>query len=345
MFAWILRRVSAKLAGWKEQLISKGGKEILLKSVVQALPNYAMSIFKLPVSLCKSIEQKIAQFLWQNSYTKSGIHWKSWDLLQERKENGGLGFRDLLSLNKALLGKQAWRISQCPSSLWSRVFKGLYFHSTDFWHAPRGSTPSWGWQSLLLGRDSISAQLQWLVGNDQCIHICNDKWLARGTLGRPTRRGELEMVGSFIQQNQTNWNVPLLRQSFDDQIIREIVTIPLNSIPTTYQIIWTGTPTGDYTVKSIYKFIKQNAPKHIPNSASISPQLPSSVWRKIWQLKTAPKLRNISSSTQNVSYVKLIFLKPPNTYFYFAQRYRAFGPIPKCRSTFQHTIHTGCLIG
>lgn len=50
------------LDGWKGKLISKGGKEILLKSVVQALPHYAMSIFKLPMSICKSIEKSIAKF-------------------------------------------------------------------------------------------------------------------------------------------------------------------------------------------------------------------------------------------------------------------------------------------
>lgn len=74
MFAWILGQVSAKLAGWKENLISKGGKEFLLKSVVQALPQYAMSIFKILVSICKSVEQKIAKFWWQNHSTRSGIH-------------------------------------------------------------------------------------------------------------------------------------------------------------------------------------------------------------------------------------------------------------------------------
>jgi len=71
MFAWIHTRVNAKLAGWKEQLISKGGKEVLLKSVIQALPQYAMSIFKIPVSICKSVEQKIAKFWWQHTSTKS----------------------------------------------------------------------------------------------------------------------------------------------------------------------------------------------------------------------------------------------------------------------------------
>ena len=62
MFAWILARVNMKLERWKENTISKAGKEILLKTVVQALPQYAMSIFKIPLSVCRAIEQKITAF-------------------------------------------------------------------------------------------------------------------------------------------------------------------------------------------------------------------------------------------------------------------------------------------
>lgn len=62
MFAWIIGRVNMKLDVWKENLISKSGKEILIKSIVQAIPQYAMSIFRLPASICISIEKKIARF-------------------------------------------------------------------------------------------------------------------------------------------------------------------------------------------------------------------------------------------------------------------------------------------
>lgn len=62
MFAWILARVNMKLEGWKEKLISKAGKETLIKTIVQALPQYAMSIFKIPISVCQAVEQRIASF-------------------------------------------------------------------------------------------------------------------------------------------------------------------------------------------------------------------------------------------------------------------------------------------
>lgn len=142
MFTWIIARVNKKLEGWKENLISKAGKEVLIKSVVQALPQYAMSIFKIPISICRAIERKIAAFWWKNNEKQTSLRWKRWETLKYRKDAGGLGFRDLLTFNKAMLGKQAWRISQDPMSFWSRFLKGIYFPRENFWRAGKGSRPS-----------------------------------------------------------------------------------------------------------------------------------------------------------------------------------------------------------
>lgn len=135
-----------------------------------------MSVFKIPVYICKAIEKKIASFWWKTNEKKTGIHWRSWDILNKRKDKGGMGFRDL-SFNKAMLGKQAWRLGQNSTSLWSSLFKGLYYPETDFWHAAKGPRPSWGWQSLVYGRNSIAPQVMWKVGDGSKIKIREDKWL------------------------------------------------------------------------------------------------------------------------------------------------------------------------
>ena len=59
---YIKERVLAKLQGWKEQLLSQVGREILLKAVIQAILTFAMGCFKIPITLCEEIESLIRKF-------------------------------------------------------------------------------------------------------------------------------------------------------------------------------------------------------------------------------------------------------------------------------------------
>ncbi|XP_075662961.1 uncharacterized protein LOC142632449 [Castanea sativa] len=56
IFVEIKERVEKKLLGWKEKILSVGGREILIKAVAQAIPTYTMSYFQIPISLCDEIE-------------------------------------------------------------------------------------------------------------------------------------------------------------------------------------------------------------------------------------------------------------------------------------------------
>lgn len=55
--------------------------------------------------------------------------------IKDKKDDGGLGFKDLFMFNKVMLGKQAWRLAQSPTSLWSKIFGGIYFPNGDLWSA------------------------------------------------------------------------------------------------------------------------------------------------------------------------------------------------------------------
>ena len=86
--------------------MSQAGKEVLLKAVVQAIPTFAMSCFRLPIGLCQDIEMLIRKFLWGQRGDRRKIHWAKWEVLYQPKSEGGLGFKDLCKFNKAMLAKQ-----------------------------------------------------------------------------------------------------------------------------------------------------------------------------------------------------------------------------------------------
>ena len=61
-FAFLKERVWKKIQDWKGKLLSKGGKEILIKAVVQSIPTYMMGVFQLPKKLCDELDAMCAKF-------------------------------------------------------------------------------------------------------------------------------------------------------------------------------------------------------------------------------------------------------------------------------------------
>ena len=91
---FIKDRVWEKIQGWKEKLLSQASKEILLKFIVQVIPTIAISCFRLPVGLCKDIEEMMRKFWWgqQRDYVN-------------QKNEGGMVFKDFCRFNEAMLTK------------------------------------------------------------------------------------------------------------------------------------------------------------------------------------------------------------------------------------------------
>jgi hypothetical protein len=55
--------------------MSSGAKEVLIKSVGQAILTYVMGVFKLPVKLCEEITQLIRRFWWVENGGHRKVHW------------------------------------------------------------------------------------------------------------------------------------------------------------------------------------------------------------------------------------------------------------------------------
>lgn len=86
----------------------QAGKEVLIKVILQVVPFYTMSIFKLPKALCNELEQMLGNFWWGSRDNEHKTHWMSWKRMGKAKDQGELGFRNLECFKLALLAKQLW---------------------------------------------------------------------------------------------------------------------------------------------------------------------------------------------------------------------------------------------
>lgn len=74
-FQSIKERVRHKIQNCKKIYLSKAGKEIMIKAVLQAIPTYSMSVFRIPKKLCKELEALMAKYWWRQGKRGTGIHW------------------------------------------------------------------------------------------------------------------------------------------------------------------------------------------------------------------------------------------------------------------------------
>ncbi|KAL5566126.1 hypothetical protein UlMin_029290 [Ulmus minor] len=92
LFSSIKDRVWNKFCSWKSKLLSAGGREVLSKAIIQAIPAYTMSLFKLALTLIQELHRLCAQFWWGGDTEKGRMHWCTWEKLCSHKSDGGMGF-------------------------------------------------------------------------------------------------------------------------------------------------------------------------------------------------------------------------------------------------------------
>ncbi|GAU36753.1 hypothetical protein TSUD_318520 [Trifolium subterraneum] len=295
IFSYIKDRIWKRINSWRGRALSKAGKEIMIKSVLQAIPSYVMSMFILPASLIDDIEKMINVFWWRNGNTNNNnntksIHWLAWERLACPKAYGDLGFCNFEAFNKAMVAKQVWNIVQNPNSLVAKLIKAKYFPRSSLFEAPLGYNPSFAWRSMWQARQILSLGCRWRIGSGDNIRVMHDPWL-RGSANRwvpsPQPAGVYQLsVRDLLHDNYKAWNIVKVRNLFSRDVAEKILETPLVSSVREDKVVWDEERNGCYSVKSGYKLVMRyligSDKYHVMGN-----------WNGIWKAQAPHKARHL----------------------------------------------------
>ncbi|RVX13534.1 Transposon TX1 uncharacterized 149 kDa protein [Vitis vinifera] len=178
MWDGVEERIRRRLALWKRQYISKGGRITLIKSTLASLPIYQLSIFRMPKSVAKRVEKTQRDFLWGGGNLEGKVHLIKWDAVCTEKHKGGLGLRRIATLNRALLGKWIWRFACEKNNFWNQVITTKYGQEDYGWRPKKvsGAAGVGVWKEIMKESDWCWENLAFIVGKGSKIKFWKDRW-------------------------------------------------------------------------------------------------------------------------------------------------------------------------
>ncbi|KAI9174203.1 hypothetical protein LWI28_013648 [Acer negundo] len=183
------------------------------------------------------------------------MHWCTWSKLCIDKEVGGLGFCNLDIFNRALLGKQGWRILKNPNSLAARTLKACYFRDSSFMEATAPASSSFVWKN---------------------------RWLPRSSGFRIISQPVLDINATVdnILTPSGGWDTNRIKLLFDKEDADEILSIPVGFGDYNDTLIWQYEISSNYSVSSGYRASQNLA--NIPSSLNSSGS--TGWWKSLWKV-------------------------------------------------------------
>jgi ribonuclease HI len=260
---------------WCNKWLSLGGRYILVKSVLESLLLYWMSLEKIPNKIHILLRRLIFNFLWNSHPGHYRFHLCNWTELTKPRRYGGWGLMNLPLFNTALLVSSFWRAVSIDG-IWHRIIADKYLGSrplacwirkpvfqlrsiSSFWKGLVTSNPvilHWlvwnpgdgtevrlGCDKILgLGdRSLLSFDLRSLLRNQNLTHLDQIN-LQTGSCALPDRwldSGDLHLCNPLASE----WNLYIAA-------LKE-AGITLSSCPDTLRWVG-GDATGNLTVKNLY---------------------------------------------------------------------------------------------
>lgn len=277
-YNFIYGKFRAKLTTVRANKLNHAGRLTYIQSVLSSIPVYYMSTILFSKSFVQKITTIIRRFWWtgvQEDNPTSPIAYRSWDDICQSKENGGLGIRDLETVNKSLIIHAAYNIANNKNPFLTSVLKAKYYPNSSFWTANNSGTRSIFWSSVMQVKKELhnNAVIQLHAGNSS---IWSSPWCPLwGTIHDhlllPVTVSPLPSTAAELWNPNTHeWDMHLLSNIFDTDAVQAISST--HPVPSDLQDVlrWKTSKTGVCTTKEIYKTLSAANVTQLPQQGSRS---------------------------------------------------------------------------
>ncbi|RVX19759.1 Transposon TX1 uncharacterized 149 kDa protein [Vitis vinifera] len=264
-------RFRKRLALWKRQFISKGGRITLIRSTLSR----------------GALERK--------------PHLVNWDTVCMDKRKGGLGVRRLSILNRALLCKWNWRFANERENFWRHVISRKFGEEEGGWGS-RDVRESYGvgfWKEIRKEGALMQNKVVFSVGSGRRVKFWKDLWWGNFALCNsfPSLYAIASSKEAWVEEFWDTSGVegvwsPRFSRPFNDWEVEEVerllLTIRgagLNPLMED-RMMWNVTSNGIFSVKSLYNDLSSRRAGPFPHGLIWSPSVPSKVsfftWEASW---------------------------------------------------------------
>lgn len=209
------------------------------------------------------------RFIWSGSSPHQKLCMISWSDICKLKSAGGLGFKSLAMMSRALHMKLAWGLTYSPNSFWVQVLVSKY--RVDIHNPPPLLLTCYGsylWKSLGNVWSEVLVSNRWCLGDGQSVQFWWDLWVTKdvplaayATYIIPINilNGK---VADFVKEDGS-WYRDWFERFLPSNIIIHITALqPPSPAKGIDSIFWAPSKSGRFTTHSAYLAISDDNSMH-----------------------------------------------------------------------------------
>ncbi|KAF8397395.1 hypothetical protein HHK36_016308 [Tetracentron sinense] len=177
-----LDSITRKIKSWKCHSLSFAGHAELIRTILNGSHLHWCSVLTLPMDVIERIESLFRRFLWARADLSKKIHKVSWAKVCVPKSEGGLGLRQVLDMNVAILMRQVWNLASKSDFLWSKWVGQRFLKWDSILTVRIPLSISWSFRSILKVREHACKNVRHILSDDSNTLLWLEPWHSVGVI-------------------------------------------------------------------------------------------------------------------------------------------------------------------